>query len=199
MNQSNVALAERPVEGLDDVVETGGSDRRKLFILVGGGAAVVLLGLAAFFLFFSGSGSSSSEEGLVPSARKPAAAAPAPKATAPAPAATPFVEAIGRDPFTPLIDPVAAAAPAAPAAGAASGTAAAGTTSGGTTVSVEMVSVSPTSATLKVDGKSYTAKVGEVFATNFKLYGLFDAQCAGLLYGDQSVPLCVGDVRTLTS
>jgi len=199
MTESNVALAERPPEQIDADSASGGSDRRKLFVLVGGGAAVVLLGLAAWFLFFSGSGASTEEDGLVAAAPRPAASAPAPKASAaPAPAATPFTEAIGRDPFEPLIEPAAAVAPeevAAPGTGTTPG----GTTSGGVSVSVEMVSVTPTDATLKVDGKSYTAKVGEVFASNFKVYGLFDAQCAGVLYGDQSVPLCVGDVRTLTS
>jgi hypothetical protein len=199
MSESNVALAEPSVALPDHDEQGSGPDRRKLLLIVGGAALAVLLGLAAWFLFFSGSGSSAND-GLV-IVHKSAPAAAAPKAAAPVPAAKPINEAIGRDPFTPVVKPVTASSTTTAAAGAsaAAGSTTSSSTSSGTSVTLQMVKVTPTSATLKVDGKSYTASVGQVFATNFKLYGLFDAQCAGVLYGDQSVPLCVGDVRTLTS
>ena len=198
MSESNVALAEPPVVMPEDDGQGSGPDRRKLLLIVGGAALVVLLGLAAWFLFFSGSGSPSNDGLVVVHKNAPAAAAP--KAAAPVPAAKPINEAIGRDPFTPVVKPVTASSTTAAAGGTtAAGSTTSSSTSSGTSVTLQMVKVTPTSATLKVDGKSYTASVGQVFATNFKLYGLFDAQCAGVLFGDQSVPLCVGDVRTLTS
>ena len=212
MTESNAALAEAPADlpSNDDDQGQAGGDRRRLLIIGGAVLGVIVLGLAAWFLLFSG-GSANDQSGTVPPApAKPSAsAAPQPKAAAPAAgagaaAAAKFSGNLGRDPFTPLYP--AAAAPAAggsqAAAGASSGSStSSGTTaasSGGTPVSIEMVSVDASSATLTVDGKKYTPKVGDVFATNFKLYGLFDSRCAGILYGDKSIPLCEGDVTTVT-
>jgi hypothetical protein len=48
-------------------------------------------------------------------------------------------------------------------------------------------------ASFKVDGTVYkNVAVGETFGTYFQLYGVFNGQCAGVLYGDSSINLCVG-------
>lgn len=186
MVSNNVALAE-PDAGFASGYEESGHSRRPLIIAAVG--AVLVAALAGVYFLLLAPSSSSDDLGLVVPARQPAAnAAPAPAQDAVI--ADPGVT-IGRNPFAPVkagssqVDAPTISVPAAPQ-----------DASGG--VTLEMVSLDPTSATVKIDGKSYTAKVGETFASDFKVYGIFGTQCAGLLFGTQSVPLCVGDVRTLT-
>lgn len=186
MARNNVALAE-PVADFASGYEEPERSRRPLIIAAVG--AVVVAALAGVYFLFLAPSSSGEDLGLVVPARQPAAnaaPAPAPDAVVADPGVT-----IGRNPFAPVkagssqVDAPTISIPAAPQAA-----------SGG--VTLEMVSLDPTSATVKVDGTSYTAKVGETFASDFKVYGIFGTQCAGVLFGTQSVPLCVGDVRTLT-
>ena len=187
MATNNVALAERETDfspGLDEPVR----NRRALVIAVAG--AVLLALVAAVYFLLLAPSSSNEDLGLVVPARQPAAnAQPTPASSAVV--ADPGVT-IGRNPFAPVkagsaqVDAPTVTVPAAPQAA----------TSG---VTLEMVALNPTAVTVKVDGKSYTAKVGETFATDFKVYGIFGTQCAGVLFGTQSVPLCVGDVRTLSN
>lgn len=205
MSESNTALLEAPVADEDDG-SASAPDRRKLLMIVGGAAAVVVVGLLAF-LFLGGSGGDD-EGGLVTPAPRsaPVAEAPAPVAEAPAPAA--FDGDLGRDPFAPIYEPAAAEPEAEAVAagttggtgGATAGGAATDTTTGtGTPVTVKLVGVKADGATVNVDGTKYEATVnGETFATSFRLYSVFGEECAGLLFGDESVVLCKGDVRTLT-
>jgi pyruvate/2-oxoglutarate dehydrogenase complex dihydrolipoamide acyltransferase (E2) component len=209
MSESNTALLEAPpVDEADG--DAPSPDRRKLFMILGAAAAVVVVGLLAF-LFLGGS-SSEDEGGLVTPAPRsaPAAAAPAPAAPADkAPAA--YDGDLGRDPFAPVYEPAAPETAADPAAvgttggtgsataGGATGTDTATTTGTGTPVTVKLLAVTTNGASLTVDGTKYNATVnGETFATSFRLYSVFDEQCAGLLFGDESVVMCKGDVRTLT-
>ena len=34
---------------------------------------------------------------------------------------------------------------------------------------------------------------GETFASSYRLYDIFNANCAGFLYGDQNAVVCEGD------
>jgi hypothetical protein len=86
---------------------------RKALLAVAGVGGAAVLGLGAWFLLFSGGGAAE-EEGLVPSARKPAAVvAPAAEAAKPAVTTLATVPADdnGRDPFDPLYVAVAPALP----------------------------------------------------------------------------------------
>lgn len=216
MSESSTGLLEAPRDQApEQEAETSSTDRRKLFMIVGGAAAVVVVALLAF-LFLSGSGGEE-ETGLVTPAPRSEQPAAAPKAAAPGDKAPqPFDGDLGRDPFAPVFEPLPAEPDAATAAagGAAvdPGTTTTGgapttggtTTSGGTTgtgtpVTVKMIDVTADGANVTVDGAKYSAKVdGKTFATSFRLYGVFDERCAGLLFGDESVVMCEGDVRTLT-
>ena len=186
MVTKNVALAE-PVADFASGYEEPKSSRRPLIIAVVG--AVIVAVLAGVYFLFLAPSSSSEDLGLVVPARQPAANA-APALVPDAVVADPGVT-IGRNPFAPVkagssqVDAPTISVPAAPPAA-----------SGG--VTLEMVSLDPTSATVKVDGTSYTAKVGYTFASYFKVYGIFGTQCAGVSFCTQVVPLCVGDVRTLS-
>ena len=44
---------------------------------------------------------------------------------------------------------------------------------------------------MSVDGKPYTTAVGETFAKYYSVYSVFNDQCVGVLYGDQSVTVCI--------
>jgi hypothetical protein len=202
MSESNTALLDAPPVDESDG-DTPAPDRRKLFLLIGGAAAVVVVGLLAFLLL-GGSGGED-EGGLVTPAPRSEAPAEAPVAQAPAEKApADFDGELGRDPFAPIYEPAAPEADAvAVVAGTTGGAApadASGTTTGtGTPVSVKLLAVTDTGASVTVDGTKYDATVnGETFATSFRLYSVFDQQCAGLLFGDESLVLCKGDVRTLT-
>jgi hypothetical protein len=113
-----------------------------------------------------------------------------------------------RDPFAPLIPkrpPAPAPKPAAVPAAAASAT---GTGSAGAAVStptpasggtISALSISPlgNAVTLKLDGKKYEVDEGETFAKSYRLYDIFNADCAGFLYGDQNAVVCQGDSVTI--
>lgn len=172
-------------------VESEGPDRRRLLVFGLGGLLLALLAVG-LFLVLSGSGSnnttaaSSLAKANAAPVNSGASAQTVPQQIAPAPV-------IGRDPFAGL-----------PASGTAAAAAAASTTSGGTTASTTtpahtlvLVAVSaPTqSAVFTVDGKKVTAKTGTTFAPNFRLYSLFGTTCAGVLYGDQNIAICQGDVK----
>jgi hypothetical protein len=202
MNESSAAVLDAPVT--DDVDAAGGSDRKRLLMIVGAAAAAVVLGLVAWMLL---SGSNSAEEtGLVTPAPREQAAQPAPEEPVVEAAPETFDGELGRDPFEPLFEEVSEEAVADTDTGAVSpvvtdGSATGGTeVTGGTPVRVQMVDVTAAGATVTVDGASYDAVVGgDTFATVFRLYGVFDETCAGILFGDESVVMCEGDNRTLST
>jgi hypothetical protein len=112
------------------------------------------------------------------------------------------VRLTSRDPFAPLVAkpapapaPVAApAAPAAPAADAASSSSSPSSSGAkGGTISALTISPLGNSVKLKLDGKKYTVDEGEQFAKSYRLYDIFNANCAGFLYGDQNAVVCEGD------
>jgi hypothetical protein len=112
------------------------------------------------------------------------------------------VKLTSRDPFAPLVaKPAPAAAPApvpaapapdssAPDAEASSGSA---SSAKGGTISALTISPLGNSVKLKLDGKKYTVDEGEQFAKSYRLYDIFNANCAGFLFGDQNAVVCEGD------
>ena len=112
------------------------------------------------------------------------------------------VRITSRDPFAPLVaKPAPAPAPvAAPATApdAASSTSS-GSTSGAKGGTISALTISPlgNSVKLKLDGKKYTVDEGEQFAKSYRLYDIFNANCAGFLYGDQNAVVCQGDSVTI--
>ena len=113
-------------------------------------------------------------------------------------ATTTKVKITSRDPFAPLVpkpEPVPApkAKPAAETAPVAPDVAAA---SGGT-ISALVISPAGDSVKLKLDGKKYNVDEGESFAKSYRLYDIFNDNCAGFLYGDQNAVVCEGDSVTI--
>ena len=70
-----------------------------------------------------------------------------------------------------------------------------GSTSGAKGGTISALTISPlgNSVKLKLDGKKYTVDEGEQFAKSYRLYDIFNANCAGFLYGDQNAVVCEGD------
>ena len=83
--------------------------------------------------------------------------------------------------------------PAASAPDAASSSSSASSGAKGGTISALTISPLGNSVKLKLDGKKYTVDEGEQFAKSYRLYDIFNANCAGFLYGDQNAVVCEGD------
>ena len=66
------------------------------------------------------------------------------------------------------------------------------------TLAVSAIDLKNQKATVSVDGKAYPVGVGTVFGSNYMMYSVFNAQCVGLLYGDQSVAVCTGRPVSIT-
>ncbi len=108
------------------------------------------------------------------------------------------VRITSRDPFAPLVAkpaPAPAPAPAAAAAPDAASSSSSTSTSGSAGGTISALTISPlgNSVKLKLDGKKYTVDEGEQFAKSYRLYDIFNANCAGFLYGDQNAVVCEGD------
>jgi hypothetical protein len=114
-------------------------------------------------------------------------------------APTAKIRLTSRDPFAPLVAkaapaPAPAPAPVAAAPDAASSSASSSPASSkGGTISALTISPLGNSVKLKLDGKKYTVDEGEEFAKSYRLYDIFNANCAGFLYGDQNAVVCEGD------
>lgn len=186
---------------------TGGGRRRTLVIVLLAVVGGLLLGGLALFMFGR---SSADEAALAPIVRGNPGAAAAAQAEAGSEAAAETVPVqastrlTSRDPFAPLVpkkapEPAKAPAPApAPAGATATGaTAAAPTPATGGTISALKVSPLGDSVSLKLDGKKYTVEEGETFAKSYRLYDIFNNDCAGFLYGDRNAVVCTGDSVTV--
>jgi hypothetical protein len=111
------------------------------------------------------------------------------------PAGPKQVRLTSRDPFASIVvkaPPAPQKVTAEPAEPAAAPKAA----SGGV---ISALTISPlgNSVKLKLDGKKYTVDEGEAFAKSYRLYDIFNANCAGFLYGDQNAVVCEGDSVTI--
>ena len=112
------------------------------------------------------------------------------------------VRITSRDPFAPLVAkpaPAPAPAPVAASAPDAASTSSAGSSTGAKGGTISALTISPlgNSVKLKLDGKKYTVDEGEQFAKSYRLYDIFNANCAGFLYGDQNAVVCEGDSVTI--
>jgi len=184
----------------------------KTLLLVGGLVAALAVAAAAYFFLMSGSSDpapTAAAPTAVPSAGAPSAA----PSTKPAPKPAP-VTVSGRDPFKPVFDTSVAGNDLG------NGTTTSGSTSGSTssgsaptpapstvtpavpvttvTIAVSAIDIKNDKATVSVDGKAYPAAVGTVFGSNYMMYSVFNAQCVGVLYGDQSVAVCTGHPVSVT-
>ncbi len=112
--------------------------------------------------------------------------------TAEEPTGTKRIRLTSRNPFAPLVAK-AAPAPEKAAEAAPAAEAAAPKPASGGTISALTVSPLGNSVKLKLDGKKYTVEEGEAFAKSYRLYDIFNANCAGFLYGDQNAVVCEGD------
>jgi hypothetical protein len=188
--------------------DTGGGKRRTLVIVLLAVVGGLLVGGLVLFMFGR---SPADEAAFAPIVRGNPGAAAAAEAQAGDEAAAEAVPVqastrlTSRDPFAPLVPkkaPPPAKAPEvapAPAAGApaAGATAAAPTPATGGTISALNVSPLGDSVTLKLDGKKYTVEEGETFAKSYRLYDIFNNNCAGFLYGDRNAVVCTGDSVTV--
>jgi hypothetical protein len=164
--------------------------------LVIGGMALFLMKPAAidepFVPVPGGSGTTAADTQAQAEAEQAAAQAAAPTAK---------IRITSRDPFAPLVAkaaPAPAPAPApvvaaAPDAASSSSSESSATSSKGGTISALAISPLGNSVKLKLDGKKYTVDEGETFAKSYRLYDIFNANCAGFLYGDQNAVVCEGD------
>jgi len=182
------------------------SSRKRNFIVVGL-AIVAGLVLGGVMLFVMQPGAdeevvdpvtAAAAAAAVTEAEAQSAAVAEEAAAGEAAASTTKVKITSRDPFAPLVPkpapvPVAKAKPAAEVAPVAPDTAAA---SGGT-ISALTVSAEGDSVKLKLDGKKYDVDEGETFAKSYRLYDIFNDNCAGFLYGDQNAVVCEGDSVTI--
>ncbi len=181
--------------------------RNRTFLIVAL-AIVAGLVLGGMALFVMQPGADAELRGPVPSAQAAGGAAAAEEAAqaeqeaaAEQAAATKTkVRLTSRDPFAPLVAkpapaPVAAPVPAAATAPDAASSTSSDSTSGAKGGTISALTISPlgNSVKLKLDGKKYTVDEGEQFAKSYRLYDIFNANCAGFLYGDQNAVVCEGD------
>jgi hypothetical protein len=193
MSYGSTTAAPPPV---DEVEEAAGSDGRRRVLMIAAPLAALLLLVAGYLLFFSGGSSSDTQSFVAPKAHprtgavtQPGAQAPAPAAQVPAVPAT-FSGAVGRDPFQALIVPPPPPPPPAPVAPTTATTTATASGTSGTMVTLAKVD-SASQVEMSVAGAPYTAKVGEVFATTYKVLTI-NGSCATFLNGDQQFALCQG-------
>jgi len=175
------------------------ASNRKALLAVAGVVGALVVGAGAFFMLTSGA---PEEDFTIPIAKPSASASVAPSASAGTSTTVKKTNVTSRDPFKVLFPEPAAE----PSAAATSGSTTDGTAttppnqSQTTTYTVAVSDIKPAKgqATIVVDGKSYTALVGEKFAPYFTLYAVFNAECVGVLFGDQNVPVCLTSPATVT-
>lgn len=117
-------------------------------------------------------------------------------------------DAIGRDPFTPLVSPSAAPTPTPSPSASSAPAASSGTTTGSPAVSSARSGAAPAGTTqvalvgiveisgkpaarTAVNGQPYTSAVGQIFDTDYQVQSI-SGSCATYLYGDAQFALCSG-------
>jgi hypothetical protein len=152
---------------------------------------IVAVLLAVVFLVFSGGGGTKFEPITSPTVGSSPTASPSP--TSPPETGEQFE---GKDPFQPLV--VAIALPSGGPTPSQTPGPTTGVTGGSTTTPAMTVTLlniftqgGKRFATVEVDGKDYTAGVGETFATNFRVISL-SSSCGTFVFGDERFSLCVG-------
>jgi hypothetical protein len=175
-----------------------------MLMVIGALGAVLVAGAAAFFLMNSGGTSDDAPFVAQPRSSSTAAAAkPKPSPTAKVVIRTASVSVTSRDPFKPLF-PTASAAPAATTPSSASpapkptATSGTGATGGAVTLSVSDIDPVAQTAVVAVDGKKYATPVNKIFGKYFTMYSVFNSTCVGILYGDQSIPVCTSKAQRVS-
>jgi len=193
-----------PMPSLMDSSQESPPKRNRTFVIVAL-AIVAGLVLGGMALFVMKPAPQDELNGSVPIAQGSSAAAAELEAQAEQEAAAEQVAAqktkvrlTSRDPFAPLVAKPAPAPAPAPAAATAPDTASSSSSPSSTgakggTISALTISPLGNSVKLKLDGKKYTVDEGEQFAKSYRLYDIFNANCAGFLYGDQNAVVCEGD------
>lgn len=199
---------------VDQVEESG--DHRKLLLLIGAG--VVIAALLGYFLVMPLlGGGSPTPSALVPRVSRPR---PVPTASAPPrPIPQTFAGVIGRDPFKPLVSPPVVAAAGsgttstpgtgtitpstAPSSAPTTAPSSAPTTKPTTKpttapsnapgmITFKLLSITVNTATVSVNGKSYTSTVGKVYLGSCKLLSTGSVGDGSFLYGDMPIHISEG-------
>ena len=169
---------------------------RALIIIVG---VIAILALV-YVLFLSGGGNAPE---AFPTFTPRPSSRPTDQPTPTQPAVPETFEVFeGKDPFRPLV-----ALGGSTGGGTTGGTTTGTTTTGGTTTGapssggtsasqhVTLISIdgsgSNRTATVDVDSTEYTVKVGDTFASNYRVKSL-SSSCGTFVFGDQTFTLCVG-------
>lgn len=176
-----------------------GTSNRTALLALGGVVGALVVGGGAFLLLTGGGGGGDATTAAAP---LPFASAPAPAAsTKPAITAVKTVTVVSRDPFAPLFAAPVPAAPAAVAKAPVTTTTIPQPVAAPTakvTLSVAAINTTKQTATVSVNGAKYPVAVGTLFAKTFVMYSVFNTQCVGVLFGDQSVPVCTTNPQTVS-
>jgi hypothetical protein len=204
LDRPQTAAPQGVLPGIDSENEKP-SSRKRNFVVVGL-AVVAGLVLGGVMLFVMQPGAedevvdpvtAAAAAAAVTEAEAQSAAVAEEAAAGDAAATTTKVKITSRDPFAPLVPkpapaPVKAAQAAAPDASSSSSS-----STGGATISALTISAKGDSVKLKLDGKKYDVDEGESFAKSYRLYDIFNDNCAGFLYGDLNAVVCEGDSVTI--
>lgn len=187
-----------------DEVGTPKSNRKAL-IVVGAVVAALVVVAGAWLLMSSGSSDDAADDAIVPQAVAGAPNAAPTAAPSPAVVKPASLTVSKRDPFAPLFPtPVSTPAASQPAAPGGGGETAAPNPSATpvvpvATLNVRSIDTKKQSATVSVNGTKYSGlSVGDSFGGHYTLYSVFNSQCVGVLYGDQSVPVCLNKPVSVT-
>ena len=177
--------------------------RRKIAVL-GGVCVAVIFGVGGYLLLNPGSSAGDDQYRLAPPTTAPSAVAVPAKPDKPVVVRPATVQ--GRDPLKPLFDSGSSgtATSTGTSSGTTSGTAtgasagSASSSAASMTLAVSAIDVTAQTASISVDGKKYVAAVGKPFGQYFTVYSVFNDQCVGVLYGDQSIPVCTTQSQSVT-
>lgn len=201
----------QPAPAPQPPAEPAGQGSRTFLIVALAIVSGLIIGGAALLLLRGGGDPGETTGALAPrssaSPTAPGKARPTPSAPAPSASAGATRAASGtvtrtqvssRDPFAPLVTK----APVEPTPSAAPGTDSATSTDGlraaqGATISLLSIDATGTELTLRLDGEKMKVDEGETFARDYRLYDIFNDECAGFLYGDQNAVVCIGDKVTV--
>jgi hypothetical protein len=189
-----------PAPDADEVVEP--KNNRKALIVVGAVVAALVVVAGLWLLMSSGASDDSGDDAVVPQAAAGAPNAAPTAAPSPAVVKPASLTVSKRDPFAPLY-PTPVSTPAASETAASGGGETAAPSPSpvvpAVTLEVRNIDANKDVATVSVDGKKYAGlHEGDSFGGHYTLYSVFNAQCVGVLYGDQSVPVCLNKPVSVT-
>ncbi len=196
-------ILERPTAPIETAPDSPARSHRAFVVVAAAIVAGLVLGGTILFLIQPGGGESPSAaaaEGAGAPDLGTSAEGSQPEGTLTAKKSRTRVSS--RDPFAPLISkpaptPTPKVKSKASTSGSETATGDSLRPSSGATLAVLSISSLGDSLTLKLDGKKYEVEEGETFAKDYRLYDIFNADCAGFLHGDSNVVACRGDQVTV--